>query len=84
MNINVKPELAAILEAHVTQGHYPSVEAALEAAIRALGSDPIDLVPDEKDLAWVKPPEKGAGEGHTFSGEKVWAPLKERFSDQKR
>ena len=85
MTIQVKPELEAILKAQVEQGHYPSVEAALEAAVLALAADPIDALPD---VAWVKPPETNAAktvaEGHTFSGEKVWAPLKERFSDQKR
>jgi Arc/MetJ-type ribon-helix-helix transcriptional regulator len=50
MTIHVKPHLEAVLKAQVDAGHYPDVEAALEAAILALHADI-----DDDDIAWVKP-----------------------------
>ena len=84
MNIQLKPEFEALLKAQVDLGNYPSLEAALEAAIRTLAADPIDVVPDGQDLTWAKPVDATSAGGRKFTGEKVWAPLKERFSDQKR
>lgn len=48
MSATVKPENEAFLRQLVAEGRYPSVDAALNAAIDALRKE-------EADLSWAKP-----------------------------
>ena len=50
MTIHVKRHLEAVLRAQVDAGNFPSLDAALEAAILAL-----DAEIDDDDIAWIKP-----------------------------
>lgn len=83
MTIHVKPHLEAVLEAQVASGHFPSVDAALEAAILALDVSTIDDGISDDDLDWVKPyieeAEAEAAAGKTLSREEVWASIEQRL-----
>ncbi len=87
MTIHVKPDLEAILKAHVDCGNYPSVEAALEAAVRALGDPEADASAEEDDLSWAKPllaeAEHDFAEGRTLSHDEMWTSIMNRYGKTK-
>ena len=84
MTIHLRPDLEAILQTKVAEGHFESVEATLEVAVRGLtqptAADEID--PDE-DLSWAKPylaeADKAIAEGRTHSEEEAFAELEQRY-----
>lgn len=77
MTIHVKPHLEAVLKAQVDAGHFPDVEAALEAAIMALGADI-----DDADVEWTRPlleeAEADVAAHGSLSEEDVWDRLEKR------
>lgn len=77
MNIELKPDLEAILAEQVRSGHFASIEEALEAAVRGLAADA------QGDLSWAKPyldeADKDIAEGRTVSHDEVWARMEKRF-----
>ena len=83
MTIHVKPHLEAVLQAQVTAGNFPSIDAALEAAILALDVSTIDDVISDDDIEWIKPLiDEGladAAAGRTHSSEEVWAHIEEQL-----
>ena len=80
MNVTLKPEIAAVLEAKVRAGVYASVEAALEAAVLHLETAE---APELSELDWAKP-YLGAAEadfaaGRSLPHDEVWADLEKKF-----
>jgi len=75
MKVDLKPEVAAVLEAQVAAGLFPSIEAARSAAV--LGEDP------QADLSWAKPyldeADRDIDAGRTLSEEETFAELERRF-----
>jgi hypothetical protein len=71
MHLNLDPKIAAILTAQVASGHFPTVEAAVTAAV--LG---VPLVDDADELAWAKPlldaADRELDQGHSFSLDEVF------------
>ena len=81
MTIHVKPHLEAVLKAQVDSGHFPDVEAALEAAIMALGADI-----DDSDIEWMKPlvdeAEADVAAHGSLSEDEVWDGLEKRLASR--
>jgi Arc/MetJ-type ribon-helix-helix transcriptional regulator len=77
MTIHVKPHLEAVLKAQVDAGHFPDVEAALEAAVMALGANI-----DDADIAWMKllldEAEADVATHGSLSEDEVWDRLEKR------
>lgn len=53
MNVRVKPETEAWLKAEVDEGHFGSIEEAVETMVLAHQAGVIDVAAD--DHAWAKP-----------------------------
>ncbi len=79
MTIHLRPDLEAMLKTQVELGKFPAVEAALEAAIKALADDSRI----EGDLNWARPcldeAERAIAAGDTLSEEETYAGLEKRF-----
>lgn len=80
MHVELKPKIAAILQAQVAAGHFETIEDAVTAAVLGIGPD----YDDTGDLSWAKPYiDKGLASlarGETVPHEQVWAELKARFA----
>lgn len=81
MQIELKPNIAGILQAQVAAGDFQSVEDAVAAAV--LGLSP-DHDPSLDDLSWTKPYIDAGlaslARGEAIPHEQVWAELEARFS----
>ncbi len=88
MTIHLRPDLEALLKMQVDLGNYPSIEAALEAAVRAFAEADTDLVPEDADLSWAKPyleeADRDIAEGRVRPHGEVWADIEKRFGGTKR
>jgi hypothetical protein len=83
MLVELKPRIAAILQAQVAAGHFETIEDAVSAAVLGIGPD---LDGDLGDLSWAKPyVDKGLASlarGEGIPHEQVWAELKARFAQK--
>ena len=81
MKIELKPKIAAIVEAQVAAGQFETVEDAVAAAVLGIGREMGD---DTADLSWAKDAvELGLADlsaGRTSPAEVVHAELRLRFS----
>lgn len=88
MTIHLRPDLEALLKTQVDLGNYPSIEAALEAAVRTLADGDLDPIPDDADLSWAKPyleeADRDIAEGRVRPHSEVWADIEKRFGGSKR
>lgn len=75
MKVDLRPEVAAVLEEQVAAGLFPNIEAALSAAV--LGEDP------QADLSWAKlyldEADRDIEAGRTLSEEETYTDLERRF-----
>ncbi len=76
--ITLTPDQERFLEAEVAAGHFPSVEAAVRAAVQCL------LPSDEGDVDWVKPyldeAREGVARGEVVPLNEVQSALAERIN----
>lgn len=88
MTIHLKPEFEALLKTQVDLGNYPTVEAALEAAIRALAEAEAAMPSEDDDLSWAKPyleeAERDIEAGRVLTLDEVRASIEKRFGQGKR
>ena len=81
MTIHLRPDLEAALKTQVDLGNFPSIEAALEAAIQGLTTT--FEAESESESAWVKPyldaADKAIAAGQTHSEVATFADLEKRF-----
>jgi hypothetical protein len=81
MHVELKPKIAAILQAQVAAGHFDTIEDAVSAAVLGIGPDHDG---DPGDLSWAKPyVDKGLASlarGEGVPHDQVWAELKARFA----
>ena len=81
MHVELKPGIAAILQAQVAAGHFKTIEDAVSAAVLGIGPDHDG---DPGDLSWAKPYiDKGLASlerGEGIPHDQVWAELKARFA----
>ena len=81
MHVELKPKIAAILQAQVADGHFETIEDAVSAAVLGIGPDHDG---DVGDLSWAKPyVDKGLASlarGEGVPHDQVWAELKARFA----
>ena len=88
MTIHLKPDLEALLKTQVDLGKYPTVEAALEAAIRALAEAEAARPSEDDDLSWAKPyleeAERDIEAGRVRTHDEVWASITKRFGGGSR
>ena len=77
MNVELTPEIAAIVHAQVAAGEFATAADAVAAAVLGIGSD-------ESNVSWVKPYlEKGLADltaGRTLSADAVHAELRAKFA----
>jgi len=80
MHVELKPKIAAILQAQVAAGHFETIEDAVTAAVLGIGPD---LDGNVGDLSWAKPYiDKGLADleaGRVIPAEAVHAELRRRF-----
>ncbi len=80
MHVELKPKIAAILQAQVAAGHFDTIEDAVSAAVLGIGPDQNG---DPGDLSWAKPYiDKGLADieaGRVVPAETVHAELRRRF-----
>ena len=88
MTIHLKPDLEALLKTQVDLGKYPSIEAALEAAIRALVDAEAAMPSEDDDLSWAKPyleeAERDIEAGRVLTLDEMRVSIEKRFGQGKR
>lgn len=79
MHVELKPKIAAILQAQVAAGYFDTIEEAVSAAVLGIGPDHGG---DLGDLSWAKPLiDKGLASlanGESMPHDQVWAEIKSR------
>lgn len=88
MTIHLRRDLEAMLRAQVDLGKYPSIEAALEAAVLAFADAQAETLSENDDLSWAKPlleeADRDFEAGRIVTTDELRATIAKRFGQGKR